>query len=42
MKTGLIITLSMSTVLAFIGTYFFNLTADNAEQFSSSRIGCLC
>jgi len=33
MKTGLIITLSMSTVLAFIGTYFFNLTADNAEQF---------
>ena len=33
MKTGLIITLSMSTVLAFMGTYFFNLTADNAEQF---------
>ena len=33
MKTGLIITLSMSTVLAFIGTYFFNLTADNVEQF---------
>ena len=33
MKTGLIITLSMSTLLAFIGTYFFNLTADNAEQF---------
>jgi phage-related holin len=33
MKTGLIITLSMSTILAFIGTYFFNLTADNAEQF---------
>ena len=33
MKTGLIITLSMSTMLAFIGTYFFNLTADNAEQF---------
>ena len=23
----------MSTLLAFIGTYFFNLTADNAEQF---------
>ena len=23
----------MSTVLAFIGTYFFNLTADNVEQF---------
>lgn len=33
MKTGLIITLSMSTLLAFVGTYFFNLTADNAEQF---------
>ena len=33
MKTGLIITLSMSTILAFIGTYFFNLTTDNAEQF---------
>jgi len=33
MKTGLIITLSMSTVLAFVGTYFFNLTADNIEQF---------
>ena len=33
MKTGLIITLSMSTMLAFIGTYFFNLTADNIEQF---------
>ena len=33
MKTGLIITLSMSTLLAFIGTYFFNLTVDNIEQF---------
>lgn len=33
MKTGLIITLSMSTLLAFLGTYFFNLTADNIEQF---------
>jgi len=33
MKTSLIITLSMSTLLAFIGTYFFNLTADNIEQF---------
>lgn len=33
MKTGLIITLSMSTIMAFIGTYFFNLTADNVEQF---------
>lgn len=33
MKTGLIITLSMSTIMAFIGTYFFNLTAENVEQF---------
>jgi phage-related holin len=33
MKTSLLITLSMSTVLAFVGTYFFNLTADNIEQF---------
>lgn len=33
MKTSLIITLSMSTLLAFIGTYFFNLTTDNIEQF---------
>lgn len=33
MKTGLIITLSMSTLLAFIGTYFLHLTADNVEQF---------
>jgi hypothetical protein len=33
MKTGLTITLSMSTLLAFIGTYFFNLTVDNVEQF---------
>lgn len=33
MKTGLTITLSMSTIMAFIGTYFFNLTADNVEQF---------
>ena len=35
MKTGLLITLSLSTALAFIGTYFFNLTADNANQFLS-------
>ena len=35
MKTSLLITLSLSTALAFIGTYFFNLTADNAEQFLS-------
>ena len=33
MKTGLIITLSMSTLLAFVGSYFFNLTADTAVQF---------
>jgi phage-related holin len=33
MKTATIITLSMSTMLAFIGTYFFNLTTDNVEQF---------
>jgi phage-related holin len=33
MKTSLLITLSLSTFLAFLGTYFLNLTADNAEQF---------
>lgn len=33
MKTGLIITLTMSTIMAFIGTYFSNLTAENVEQF---------
>lgn len=33
MKTSLLITLSLSTFLAFVGTYFFHLTADNAEQF---------
>ena len=35
MKASLTLTLSLSTVLAFIGTYFFNLTADNIEQFLS-------
>ena len=35
MKTSLTLTLSLSTILAFIGTYFFNLTADNIEQFLS-------
>jgi hypothetical protein len=35
MKTSLTLTLSLSTALAFIGTYFFNLTADNIEQFLS-------
>ena len=33
MKTSLLITLSLTTVLAFIGTYFMHLTADNIEQF---------
>ena len=33
MKTSLIIILTMSTFLAFIGTHFLNLTADNAEQY---------
>lgn len=33
MKTSLIILLSMSTILAFIGSHFFNLTSNNAEQF---------
>ncbi|HMS90939.1 MAG TPA: phage holin family protein [Candidatus Absconditabacterales bacterium] len=33
MKTGLIITLTMSTIMTFIGTYFYNLTAENVEQF---------
>ena len=35
MKTSLIITLSMSTLLACRGTYFFNITTDNIEQFLS-------
>jgi hypothetical protein len=35
MKASLTLTLSLSTILAFIGTYFFNLTADNIEQFLS-------
>jgi len=33
MKTSLIIILTMSTFLAFIGTHLLNLTADNAEQY---------
>ena len=33
MKTGLTITLTMSTLMAFVGSYFFKLTADNIEQF---------
>ncbi len=35
MKTTLIITLTLTTALAFVGTYFMNLTADNIEQFLS-------
>jgi hypothetical protein len=35
MKTSLLITLSVTTALAFIGTYFINLTADNVEQYLS-------
>ena len=33
MKTSLVITLSLTTALAFIGTYFMHLTVDNIEQF---------
>jgi hypothetical protein len=35
MKTSLLITLSLTTALAFIGTYFMDLTADNIEQYLS-------
>jgi hypothetical protein len=35
MKTSLLITLSLTTALAFIGTYFMHLTADNIEQYLS-------
>jgi len=35
MKTSLILTLSLTTALAFIGTYFLDLTADNLEQYLS-------
>lgn len=35
MKTSLLITLSLTTALAFIGTYFIHLTADNIEQYLS-------
>ena len=35
MKTTLIITLTLTTALAFIGTYFMNLTADNIYQYLS-------
>jgi hypothetical protein len=33
MKTSLLITLSLTTAFAFIGTYFLHLTADNIDQF---------
>lgn len=33
MKTTLIITLTLTTAFAFIGTYFMNLTIDNIDQF---------
>ena len=33
MKTTTLIVLSLSTTLAFISTYFFNLTANNIDQF---------
>ena len=35
MKTSLLITLSLTTALAFISTYFMHLTADNIEQYLS-------
>ena len=35
MKTSLLITLSLTTVCAFIGSYFMRLTADNIEEYLS-------
>lgn len=35
MKTSLLITLSLTTACAFIGSYFMELTADNIEQYLS-------
>ena len=35
MKTSLLITLSLTTVCAFIGSYFMDLTANNIEQYLS-------
>lgn len=35
MKTSLIITISLTAALAFIGSYFMKLTADNIEQYLS-------
>jgi len=33
MKTSLLITLTLTTAFAFIGTYFLHLTSDNIEQY---------
>lgn len=33
MKTSLILTLSLTTAFAFVGSYFMHLTVDNIEQF---------
>ena len=35
MKTSLIITLTLTTAFAFIGSYFMELTANNIEQYLS-------
>jgi len=35
MKTTLLITLSLTTLLTFIGTYFYELTVSNQEQYLS-------
>ena len=35
MKTSLLITLSLTTACAFIGSYFMHLTAENIEQYLS-------
>jgi phage-related holin len=35
MKTSLLITLSLTTALAFVGSYFMDLTANNIEQYIS-------
>lgn len=35
MKTTSLILISLTTIIAFIGSYFWNLTADNLEQYLS-------
>jgi phage-related holin len=35
MKTTLIISLSLTTIIAFVSSYFWHLTADNLEQYLS-------